>query len=136
MAENTTAVGTYTTTIQNPSSWTLSGEDAGSFTISGGDLSFRSAPDFENPGSANGDNVYMVTVEANNGNGGATLDVTVTVTNDPSDDADAAFDPNRYDADNDGSISKDEVLDAIDDYFDNEITKEQVLDVIDLYFGS
>ena len=104
-------------------------------------LSFVSSPDYENPTDANTDNVYMVTVMANNGNGGAELDVTVTVTNDTSDDpvtpppVPGTFDPNMYDANNDGSIDKEEVLDAIDDYFDGDITKEQVLDVIDLYFG-
>ena len=138
--EGTSAVGTYTTTIEDPSSWTLSGPDADDFSIGdGGELSFSSAPDYEAPTDANTDNVYMVTVEANNGNGGAELDVTVTVTNDPSDDQTTTpgeFDPNSYDTDGDGSISKDEVLDAIDDYFDGMITKEQVLDVIDLYFGS
>ena len=139
--EGTTAVGPYVTTIENPSSWTLSGPDAGDFSISsGGDLSFRSAPDYENPTDANTDNVYMVTVMANNGNGDAELDVTVNVTDDPSDNATTTpepggFDPNRYDADRNGSIDKEEVLNAIDDYFDNVITKEQVLDVIDLYFN-
>ena len=137
----TRAVDTYTTTIEDPSSWTLSGPDAGDFNISsGGVLSFTSSPDYENPTDANTDNVYMVTVMANNGNGGAELDVSVTVTNDTSDDpvtppVPGTFDPNMYDTDDDGSISKDEVLDAIDDYFDGDITKEQVLDVIDLYFG-
>ena len=35
-------------------------------------------------------------------------------------------------------IDLDEVLDAIDDYFDPDgtITKDQVLDLIDLYFAS
>ena len=142
--EGTTTVGPYVTTIEDPSSWTLSGPDAGDFSISsGGDLSFRSEPDYENPTDANTDNVYMVTVMANNGNGGAELDVTVTVTNDTSDDVTtppstcggAVFDPWCYDANNNGSIEKEEVLDAIDDYFDDVINKENVLDVIDLYFG-
>ena len=44
----------------------------------------------------------------------------------------------RYDANDDGAIDRDEVLDAIDDYFDydDRITKEEVLDLIDLYFSS
>ena len=140
--EGTTTVGPYVTTIENPSSWTLSGPDAGDFSISsGGDLSFNSAPDYENPTDANTDNVYMVTVMANNGNGGAELDVTVTVTNDTSDDT-TTMPPvggtfnalTEYDADGDGSINKVEVFTAIDDYFDGTITKVQVFMVIDLYF--
>ena len=100
-------------------------------------LSFSSSPDYEAPTDANTDNVYMVTVMANNGNGGAERDVYVTVTNDPSDDATTpdTFDAlAEYDGDNDGSINKDEVFTAIDDYFDTLITKEQVFMVIDLYF--
>ena len=132
--EGITAVGTYMTTITSPT-WSLSGLDAGDFSISGGVLSFSSAPDFESPADANTDNVYMVTVvAANGGASSATLAVTVTVTNDPSDDG-VAFDPNSYDANSDGSIDKEEVLNAIDDYFDGAITKQQVLDVIDLYFN-
>ena len=138
VVEGDLTVGQYDTTIQNPT-WSLLGVDAGDFSISGGALSFSSAPDYEAPTDANGDNVYMVTVVASNGGGQvADLAVTVTVVNDPSDDVTTPgpFDPLSYDADNDGSISKSEVLDAIDDYFDDMITKEQVLDVIDLYFGS
>ena len=132
-------VSTYTTTITSPT-WALSGADAGDFTISGGVLSFSSPPDYEAPTDANTDNVYMVTVMANNGNGGAERDVYVTVTNDASDDettppTPGAFDAlAEYDGDNDGSINKDEVFTAIDDYFDTLITKEQVFMVIDLYF--
>ena len=44
-------------------------------------LTFRTSPDFENPADANTDNVYMVTVKANDGTSLDTHDVTVTVTN-------------------------------------------------------
>ena len=84
--EGTTTVWTYTTTITSPT-WALSGADADDFSISGGVLEFTSPPDYEAPTDANTDNVYMVTVMANNGNGDAERDVYVTVTNDPSDDA-------------------------------------------------
>ena len=134
--EGTTTVWTYTTTITSPT-WALSGADADDFSISGGVLEFTSPPDYEAPTDANTDNVYMVTVMANNGNGDAERDVYVTVTNDTSDDATTpgAFDAlAEYDGDNDGSINKDEVFTAIDDYFDTLITKEQVFMVIDLYF--
>ena len=135
----TGAVDTYTTTITSPT-WTLSGVDAGDFTISGGVLEFTSPPDYEAATDANGDNVYMVTVMANNGNGGASLDVTVTVTNDTSDDPTTppvdTFDPLSYDADGNGEIDRPEVIQAIRDYFADVITRDEVLEVIKAYFGS
>ena len=142
--EGTTTVGPYVTTIETPSSWTLSGPDAGDFSISsGGDLSFRSAPDYENPTDANTDNVYMVTVMANNGNGGAELAVTVNVTNDASDDettptTPGTFDPWSYDADDSGTIEKPEMISAINAYlFGGTIEKSEMIQVINLYlFGS
>ena len=141
----TTTVGPYVTTIESPSSWTLSGPDAGDFSISsGGDLSFRSAPDYENPTDANTDNVYMVTVMANNGNGGAELAVTVNVTDDTSDNetttpTPGAFDPWSYDADDSGTIEKPEMINAINDYLfgTGTIEKSEMIQVINLYiFGS
>ncbi len=48
-------------------------------------LSFNAPPDYEMPTDANGDNVYVVTVEASDGSGGTstqTIDVTVTPVND------------------------------------------------------
>ena len=62
--------------------WSLSGADAGDFTINeNGVLSFASPPDYENPTDAGSDNVYNVTVVVTDA-GGLTdeLDVTVTVT--------------------------------------------------------
>ena len=62
------------------------GPDASSFEIGevSGQLVFRDAPDFENPASDDGDNVYEVTVTATSGTGDreltATQAVTVTVT--------------------------------------------------------
>ena len=55
----------------------------GDFTITGGILNFRSAPNFEMPmgGSDNDSNIYMVTVKAAADGEMATQDVTVTVTN-------------------------------------------------------
>ena len=49
--------------------WSLSGPDAGWFRIAGGVLRFRSQeaggpPDFESPGDSGADNVYVVTVAA------------------------------------------------------------------------
>ena len=78
------AVETYTASGPDAASatWSLSGDDAGDFRISrAGVLTFRTSPDFENPADANTDNVYMVTVKANDGTSLDTHDVTVTVTN-------------------------------------------------------
>ena len=44
------------------------------------------------------------------------------------------FDPWRYDANENGIIEKSEVIDAIQDFFNEVITKEDVIDVIWLYF--
>ena len=58
------------------------GADGSLFEIaSGGKLSFKTAPDFESPGSAAGTNVYQVTVNASDGTNTGSLDVTVTVVN-------------------------------------------------------
>ena len=47
------------------------GGDAGLFDIrNGNELHFINAPDFENPGSANGDNAYDVTIQVSDGAGG------------------------------------------------------------------
>lgn len=61
------------------------GPDAALFSInsSNGVLSFRTAPDFENPVDANGDNVYELSVEVRDAiSDGDTQDITVTVTDD------------------------------------------------------
>jgi len=66
-------------------SYAMSGADASKFTLADGALSFQAAPDFEAPGSADGDNVYEITITAASGTGATVnrtpLDVTVTVTN-------------------------------------------------------
>ncbi|MBC6426213.1 MAG: cadherin domain-containing protein [Ekhidna sp.] len=63
------------------------GADMGSFSIgaSSGSLTFQSAPDYENPGDANTDNVYEVQVTASDGTNTSnpqTITVTVTDVND------------------------------------------------------
>lgn len=86
--ENQLAVLTVTATDADLPAQTITfsitgGADAGLFSITPtGDLSFTSAPDFENPDDANGDNVYIVQVSANDGHGGVTTQtLSVTVTN-------------------------------------------------------
>ena len=78
-------------------SWTLSGDDAGDFTIENGVLEFMSPPNFENPtssttsGTTEAQNTYTVTVEASDGVKDAagtetdTTEVTVKVTNEDED---------------------------------------------------
>ena len=58
------------------------GPDADDFMLTGAQLALRTAPDYEAPTDANSDNIYEVTVEATDGQGGrGTLEVTMTVTN-------------------------------------------------------
>ena len=61
--------------------WSLSGDDADDFEISGaGMLTFMSPPDFESPTDANADNKYSVMVVASDGTNDGAKGVTVTVT--------------------------------------------------------
>jgi glucose/arabinose dehydrogenase len=59
------------------------GADAALFAITtSGELSFRTAPDFEAPADAGGDNVYNLTLTASDGRGGsASLALALTVAN-------------------------------------------------------
>lgn len=64
----------------------LGGDDADQFVIdtTTGDLSFVDAPDFEEPGDSDADNIYGLVVSVSDGNGGsASADYTVTVTDAP-----------------------------------------------------
>ena len=118
--EGNTAVATYTAAGPDAdmATWSLSGDDAGDFSISSsGELTFRSGPDFESPADADGDNEYLVTVEADDDTYTATRNVVVTVTDveeavidDPLlDNLLAKFDTNPQN----GQIDKSEVVDAI-----------------------
>lgn len=91
VAENTTAVQTVIATdsdlpAQAVTYSIVGGADQAKFTItSAGVLTFQSAPDRENPTDADLNNVYVVQVQANDGNGGLTkqtINVTVTGVND------------------------------------------------------
>ena len=92
--EDETDLAVYTFAATDPEehavTYTLSGADAGKFTINGGALTFAAMPDFEMPGDAGGNNRYEVMVKAastsTTPDEGATeksttLDVTVAVTN-------------------------------------------------------
>ena len=84
----TDAVGTYTLTAigDGPTvTWSLDGTDKSDFMLEGTGMSrmlkFSSAPDYEAPADADGDNTYMVTVKASAGGEMDTQDVMVMVTN-------------------------------------------------------
>ena len=84
--ENGTSV-LYTYRATDPEgadfTWSLGGDDAGDFEITGdgGILTFREPPDFDEPADDNGDDDYEVTVVATDQTDhGANLPVTVTVT--------------------------------------------------------
>lgn len=88
--ENTTAVVTLVATDADLPAQTViysitGGADSGKFTLTGADLSFTPAPDYEAPtdlGDTAGNNTYVVQVTADDGNGQTTnLTITVTVTN-------------------------------------------------------
>ncbi len=84
-AENGTAsVATYTATDPDDDgiTWGVGGTDAARFQMSAaGELMFNTPPDYEDPGDANKDNVYEVTVWASDGNLSTELDIEVTVIN-------------------------------------------------------
>ena len=94
-AENSTdPVATYTAVDPEQTaivSWTLAGTDAGVFSIAGGALTFKKAPDYEKPGDVMGtdpstaaatDNLYEVTVQATDSTSKmGTKNVVVEVTN-------------------------------------------------------
>ena len=106
--------------------YSLGGADASSFDIDSatGQLMTKAALDYEMKTG------YMVTVTATDDDGeSATIDVTVTVTNVGLDHA--------YDLDDSGDISRDEVIQAINDYlFAGSLDRDSVIDVINLYlFG-
>ena len=90
ISENATAVTTVVATDpdagQTLTYAVADGADGGLFTINTttGALAFIAAPDFENPTDAGANNVYDVTVQASDGNGGTdTQAIAVTVQNAP-----------------------------------------------------
>ena len=137
--DRTDAVGTYEVRGGDGSAvtWSLEGADAGQFTLDGTGMSrtlmFSSAPDFETPADANGDNEYMVTVKAEAGGEEEMLGITINVT-DVDEEVPTAVD--RYDTDGTPGISISELFDAIDDYFDGGISISELFEVIDAYFAS
>ena len=92
--DEATAIATYLVTDDDEGTPDLSvtGDDAGLFTFrydaattpvnNDAVFGFKARPNFENPADQNGDNIYEVTLQADDGNSSpGTLDVTVKVTN-------------------------------------------------------
>ncbi|MDW3192028.1 MAG: cadherin domain-containing protein [Cytophagales bacterium] len=82
--ENSTTVATLSATDQDAGT-TLAfsitgGTDQAVFSLSGSDLAFVSAPDFESPTDSDGDNQYEVSVQVSDGTNTADLNMTVAVT--------------------------------------------------------
>ena len=82
------AVATYTATDPEGETitWTVTGADAGVFSITAGVLEFVTSPNYENPVDENEENQYGVSVSATDLSGAsATIEVAVNVTdtNDP-----------------------------------------------------
>ena len=139
------AVAGVTYTADDPEdrtiNYSLTGADASKFNISGKPpvLSFASKADFEAKASADGDNMYEVTVQATAG--GDTVERMVKVTVVDVDEAPeikssaAATDPilDKHDEDNSGVIELDEAVDAVQAYARGEITLAEVIKVVQLY---
>jgi len=88
--ENTTAVADITATDVENDTLTYSitgGDDESLFAIdaSSGALSFKTAPDYENPGDSDQDNIYSVEVTVSDGNGGTASQTYVITVNDLND---------------------------------------------------
>ncbi len=138
------AVATYTAMGPNAASatWRLTGADRSDFRLSGSGASrmlmFRSSPDYENPGSADGDNTYTVTLNASANGESDTRTVTVTVT-DVDEDAAGQTLLQRFDTSGNGSIERSEVITAINAYLDGGTgapSRADVIGVINLYLDS
>ncbi|MCE7992288.1 MAG: T9SS type A sorting domain-containing protein [Roseivirga sp.] len=83
-AENGTGTAyTVAATDANAVTYSLgTGNDEGLFNIANGLVTFKSAPDFENPGGNNTDNTYVINVIATDAsNNAVNRNVTITVTN-------------------------------------------------------
>ena len=109
--------------------YSLAGDDASLFAIDPrtGQVSVGegTALDFETKSS------YAVTARAaDRRNSSDTIALTITVTNVGLDDS--------YDANDDGMIDGTEVLNAVEDYFNDVsgIDSERILDIVELYFNS
>ena len=120
----------------NTLTYTLGGTDAESFDIDAatGQLKTKAALDIETKSSYS----VIVSVTDNKNAGGGrdpTIDdmITVTITVISEELSEIAT---KYDADEDGLISRDEGLAAVTDFFSGNITRDEVLEIIVQYFES
>ncbi|MBK9082480.1 MAG: tandem-95 repeat protein [Rhizobiales bacterium] len=101
VAEGATDVLTFSATdadsVGGPATWSLGGADAALFQIVGNQLRFVGAPNFEAPADAGANNVYDVTLIADDGANASQQAVAVTVT-----------DVNEAPVANDGTATVDE----------------------------
>ena len=89
VVENQTSAFTITATDADGDAltFTIGGSDASLFTVStSGVVTFNTAPDYESPSDADGNNVYDLMASVSDGSLNDSKDFTVTVTNDTSDD--------------------------------------------------
>ena len=87
--ENQTAAFTVNATDANGDTLTysLSGDDASLLSISSsGVVTFNTAPDYENPGDSDANNIYKITASVSDGSLSASKNFEITVTNDTTDD--------------------------------------------------
>ena len=87
--ENQTSAFTVNATDSNGDtlSYSLSGDDSSMLSISSsGVVTFNTAPDYENPGDADANNIYKITASVSDGSLNASMSFEITVTNDTSDD--------------------------------------------------
>ena len=117
--------------------WSLGGDDAGAFDISSsGELTFVRAPDYDNPADADMDNVYMVTIMADDGTYMNTRDVAVTVTDV---EEEVSTDPllAEYDPDGDNVIEKTDMRRAVADFFGQQptLSRADMRRLVGIYFG-
>ena len=76
-------VATYTVAgpMADMATWSRGGDDADDFSLTNGVLAFGTSPDYEAPADADMDNIYRVTLRADDGTYKDTLEVIVTVIN-------------------------------------------------------
>ena len=107
--------------------YTLEGEDAGSFDIGAatGQLRTKAALDYETRTS------YTLTARVEDGRGRSdAMEVTINVTN-----VGLAGMVGQYDRDDSGAIDRDEVIAAVVDYFNGVISKGEAIEVVRVYFS-
>ncbi len=128
MSEKRTAVTTVTATDSDGPSVSYSltgGVDQAKFTLSGGVLTFITAPAFDSPTDSDGNNSYIVEVTATDGVNTDVQTLTVEILKDS--DGDGTPDVTDPDDDNDGIPDTTEITngtDPNDDDTDNDGTKD------------